>query len=137
MQCPKCGWNNPDDAAQCANCQADLTQPAQPQPVQQAPQAVRGAANYMTWSIIVTVVGALCCNPASLVLGIIAIVKSSAANSKANAGDQAGAFGDANTAKILCIIGTVLLALWALLYIPFVIGAIYSFYDQAPYQRGF
>ena len=34
MYCPKCGWNNADDATKCANCFAEL----QPQPTQQMPQ---------------------------------------------------------------------------------------------------
>jgi hypothetical protein len=36
MYCPKCGWNNADDATKCANCFAELT-PGQPQPTQQMP----------------------------------------------------------------------------------------------------
>lgn len=36
MYCPKCGWNNADDATKCANCFAELA-PGQPQPTQQMP----------------------------------------------------------------------------------------------------
>ena len=139
MNCPKCGWSNPDDVAKCANCQAELA-PGQPQPTQQMPQQpyvqqpyVAGIVpNFMTWSIIVTAIGLLSCNLPSLVLGIIGIVKSSSANSKNAAGDQTGAAGEANTAKILCIVGTCLLVVGLLLAIPFWWGALCGFRSFGP-----
>ncbi len=90
MYCPKCGWNNADDAVKCANCFAEL-KPGQPQPTQQmpsqpqppqqpyaqqppqqpygqqpyAPQYQPGIAqsvpDYLAWSIIVTVFSLVCC----------------------------------------------------------------------------
>jgi hypothetical protein len=144
MKCPKCEWENPDDATQCANCQADLTQPAQPvppqqqqvQPPQAQPQAGQTVGNYMVWSIVLTVVTALCCNPIALVLGIIGIVKSSSANSKKTAGDLTGALADANTARMLCIIGTVLAALSMLGYIAYSIWSFGYVTSHMPSPRG-
>ncbi len=125
MQCPKCGWNNPDDATKCANCSADLrapeqpqqpqqpTQPEQPQqqpyqqqPAYQQPQpyqqpyavAARPAANYMIWSVINVVLAVPFCNLFTLVLGIIGIVKSSSTNNRNAAGDYVGAQSDATVA---------------------------------------
>ena len=134
MQCSKCGWNNTDDATQCANCQADLTQPAQPQQPQQfqQPQPVqtpyaappRPAANYMIWSVINTVLAVPFCNVVTLVLGIIAIVKSSSANNRNTAGDYAGAQSEATTAMVLNIIATAALVLFSPISVMFWIGFI-------------
>lgn len=109
MYCPKCGWNNSDDATKCANCAAEMTG-AQPQPQQQpmqqmppqpygqppqqygAPQPVQNVPDYLLWSILVTI---FCCLP----FGIVAIVKAAAANGKKNVGDYYGAMQDAAAAK--------------------------------------
>jgi len=126
MYCPKCGWKNPDDATKCANCFAEL-KPGQPQPTQQMPsqpqppqqpyaqqppeqpyskqpyaqqpyqpQYQQGWAqpvpDYLVWSILVTI---SCCMP----FGVVAIVKSAAANSRKAAGDYYGALQEANAAK--------------------------------------
>lgn len=139
MQCPKCGWQNPDDAVKCNNCFTDLapTTPQQPQPTQQmppqAPQQIpqqqpyaqpsqqpyaqqpyaqqpygqqpagQGwvVPDYMVWSIVITIVSLLCCCylPVPVVFAIVAIVKSSQANSKKMVGDIVGAMRDANAAK--------------------------------------
>lgn len=63
--------------------------------------------NYMTMSIIATVVGFLsccfsCCIPG--IIGAIAIVFSAQVNTKCISGDLAGAMSSAKTAKILGII---------------------------------
>lgn len=103
MQCPKCGWQNPDDATKCSNCFAELTAQGQPQLTQQAPQQPYGqqpygggpaqnVPDYLVWSILATL---FCCIP----LGIVAIVKAAGANSKKAAGDYYGAMQDANAAK--------------------------------------
>lgn len=114
MNCPKCGWSNPDDSTKCANCFAELT-PGQPQPTQQmaqqppqqqpydqqpvAPQPVQNVPDNMAWSIIITVLSVLCCSLVSVAFGIVAIVKSSTANNKKAMGDYYGALQDANAAK--------------------------------------
>jgi len=112
MNCPKCGWNNPDDATKCANCFAEMT-PGQPQPTQQmqpqppqqpygqqayAPQPAMDVPDYMVWSIVVTVVSFFCCL-VGLAFGIVGIVKSSQANNKRAMGDYQGALQDANAVK--------------------------------------
>lgn len=90
MQCPKCGWNNPDDAEKCANCFAELKAAPPPQPTQQVPpppQQPYGQQQYpqqpyaqqpytqppyganvpvaipdmLVWSILVAVISAFCC----------------------------------------------------------------------------
>jgi len=139
MKCSKCGWENPEGATLCANCSADLTQPAEPvqqQPYQpQQPQAqpvAQPVGNYMAWSIVITVFTALCCNPISLVLGIIGIVKSAGANSKKAAGDAAGAVADASTARTMCLIATILAVLSTLGYIAYYIWAYFYFTQHMP-----
>jgi len=120
MYCPKCGWNNADDATKCANCFAELT-PGQPQPTQQmppqqppqqpyaqqpyAPQyqpgVVYSVPDYLAWAIVVTVLSLVCyCLFAlPLAFGIVAIVKSAEANNKKSIGDYLGALQAANAAK--------------------------------------
>jgi uncharacterized membrane protein YvbJ len=116
MYCPKCGWNNADDAAKCSNCFAEMA-PGQPQPTQQTPQQqpyaqqpygqqqqqygaqpVMAVPDYMVWSIVVTVVSLFCCI-IGLAFGIVGIVKSSQANNKKLVGDYQGALQDANSVK--------------------------------------
>lgn len=129
MQCPKCGWQNPADATKCSNCFSELATaaPGQPQPTQQPPQqapqqpyAQQGygqqpyapqpygqesaghfVPDYLVWSILVTIISIPCCAclPVSVAFGIVALVKSSAANSKKALGDYIGAQRDANAAK--------------------------------------
>jgi hypothetical protein len=128
MQCPKCGWNNPDDAAKCANCFAEIKAAGPPQPTQQMPQppqqpypqqpqqpypqqpyaqqpyapgAIPSVPDYLVWSIVLTVISLFCCAclPVSVAFGIVAIVKSSQANSKKMLGDYFGALQEANAAK--------------------------------------
>ncbi|MDR3252235.1 MAG: CD225/dispanin family protein [Tannerella sp.] len=65
--------------------------------------------NYLTEAIIVTVVTFLCCcNPISLVLGIIAIVKANAVTTDFARGDMNSAINNASTAKTLVIWAAVL-----------------------------
>jgi len=106
MNCPKCGWSNPDDSAQCANCSAELTPPIvheTPQPPQ-PPGPVPQVPDYLVWSIVVTAVSTLlgvqcCISLVAAAFGIVAIVKSSQANTRKAFGDYYGALQDANTAK--------------------------------------
>lgn len=135
MLCPKCGWTNPDYAANCANCQAGLTRPMQPQPAQQsyAPTAMQRVPNYLAWSIVVTVASAMlgmrcCISLFSTAFGIVAIVKSSQANTKSAVGDFAGAMQDANAAKTwmlwaaaVCAVSIVLTVIFVILYFVFVL----------------
>lgn len=109
MYCPKCGWNNADDATKCSNCFAEMA-PGQPQPTQQVPQQqpyaqqpygaqpMVAVPDYMVWSIVVTVISLFCC-VVGLAFGIVGIVKSSQANNKKAMGDYQGALQDANSVK--------------------------------------
>jgi Interferon-induced transmembrane protein. len=60
--------------------------------------------NYMTESIIVTVISTLCCcSPISIILGIIAIIKANNVNSEFERGNINEAFSNSETAKKLVI----------------------------------
>ena len=125
MQCPRCAWNNSDNAQKCANCGAELRQaPPQPtqampptQPTQQGypqqpygqqpyrPGPMPAVPDYLVWSIVMTVVSALlavfcCASLVSTAFGIVGIVKSSSANNKKVIGDYGGAMADAESAKL-------------------------------------
>ncbi len=138
MLCPKCGWTNPDDSAQCANCQAELTRPLPPQPEQQPPvqpypqQPMPPVPNYLAWSIVVTVLSALmgtqCCfSMIGTAFGIVSIIKASQANTKAALGQYAAAMEEALAAKtwmiwsaVLWGVGAVVLVVGMILYFVFV-----------------
>ena len=142
MYCPKCGWQNADNASGCANCGRELPvaqtdTPQQPQQPQQPPaqqpytqqpygqhtpggQYQQGyqndgyaaswdVPNYLAWSIVATALSVLCCNILALPFGIVAIVKSVAANNKKLAWDYYGAVADAGSAKTWTLVCTVLL----------------------------
>jgi hypothetical protein len=105
MHCPRCGWDNPEGATNCANCQADLSVPAQPEIQGSAPRPhAAGPPDYLGWSIAITVLSALmgsrcCISLVATAFGILAIVKSSQANTRKAIGDFAGAMQDAITAR--------------------------------------
>lgn len=112
MQCPKCGWNNPDDVVNCGNCAAELRpqppqQPYAQQPYDQQqyrPGPMPAVPDYLAWSIVATAVsmllGAKCCiSLAATGLGIVAIVKSAQANCRKSFRDYAGAMADADAAR--------------------------------------
>ena len=123
MQCPKCGWQNPDNATKCNNCFTEMTAAAgQPQPTQQMPQqpyaqqpqqpygqqpygqqpyGPGAVPDYMVWSIVVAIISLPCCAclPVSVAFAIVAIVKSSQANNKKAMGDYLGALRESNAAK--------------------------------------
>lgn len=123
MYCPKCGWQNADDAAKCANCFTNLRAPQQPQQVAQPTQQMPGQPQqpysqqhypqqgyqqpygqqpynynpvYVPDNLIWSILVTLfCCVP----LGIVAIVKAAEANSKRNIGDYYGAMAAYNASK--------------------------------------
>lgn len=60
--------------------------------------------NYMTESIVVTVISFLCCcSPISIILGIIAIIKANNVNSEFERGNMNEAISNADSAKKLTI----------------------------------
>jgi hypothetical protein len=86
VYCPKCGTQNEDNTWKCVSC-GEVLQAASPgAPPQKIP-------NYLAQSILVTL---LCCLP----LGIPAIVYSAQVNTKAQAGDIAGAMECSRKAKM-------------------------------------
>lgn len=90
MFCRSCGTKNADDASRCDRCGAIL------QAVSMATGSTAPAApppNHLAFAIVVTV---LCCLP----LGIPAIVYASQVNTKAQAGDMAGALESSRRAKM-------------------------------------
>ncbi|MDR1121584.1 MAG: CD225/dispanin family protein [Dysgonamonadaceae bacterium] len=134
MNCPKCGMQNMDGITFCGNCGAQMTYQAPPQssqaspyqnyygtpnsqqssqPYQQSYASPEGGMysggmippkNYMTESIIVTIVSFLCCcSPISIILGIIAIVKANNVNPEFERGNVNEAISEADTAKKLTI----------------------------------
>ncbi|WDS38123.1 CD225/dispanin family protein [Pseudoxanthomonas sp.] len=75
-------------------------------------------ANHLVWAIIATVFSlCLCCGIPGLITGIVAIVFAAKVNGLLAAGDFAGAQRASNTAKIWCIVTTVLAAIGVLMVI--------------------
>ncbi|MDR1724402.1 MAG: CD225/dispanin family protein [Tannerella sp.] len=130
MICSKCGAQNLDGVTFCGSCgtmMTSVTEGSVPNngtgagnvmtPQQVITQPVGGASNggtvmpkdYMTESIIVTIVSFVCCcNPISIILGIIAIIKANGVKSEFQAGRYDSAISSANAAKTLLIIAVVI-----------------------------
>ena len=120
MFCTNCGMSNPDTATHCTNCGNALKAPVQTAsaPVQPEVSAPENFKDFKTFNIIITVFSGLCCCSGclaivSLVLGIVGIVFSSQAKTAFAAGDYATAQAKAKTAKIMAIIGAVILGIVA------------------------
>ncbi len=89
MYCRRCGQLNDDNAYRCTGCGEVIDRgPAMAMPGSTIP-------NYLAHSILVTL---FCCLP----LGIPAIVFAAQVNSKAAAGDIAGALDASRKAKAFC-----------------------------------
>lgn len=91
-------------------------QPQYGQPQYQQPQSYNNSIitqpNYLGWNIAITVLSLLiCCNLFSLIFGIIGIIYSSGVNSAVNSGDINTAQNKSKTARIMAIIGTIILVL--------------------------
>ena len=98
-----------------------------PQQDAQQPAYAKPVSNNMVYSILITVFGALSCcclNPASLPLGIIAIVYSNQVDQKVRMGDIEGAKKSARTAKILNWVGfgLIMLALVVVILFYVIVG---------------
>ena len=159
MICPKCGANNLEGQTFCGSCGSPLssgtsTYVEQPQNNYQKEERTPptnvsntytapagGPSNggmirprsYLTESIIVTVISTLCCcNPISLVLGIIAIVKASKVDTDFNIGNVSEAIQNAESAKKLTlwagIIAVVIAILYAIASLTFGFGS--GFYQE-------
>ncbi len=80
-----------------------------PQPGRQMPKT------WLTESVIVTVVSALCCcNFISLIIGIVAIIKAKSVKTKFQNGDVTGADSASESAKKWVIIAAVILVVWGI-----------------------
>ena len=119
MFCTNCGMNNPDNAAHCTQCGKALTAPVRQTAAPVQPEtAPENFKDFKTINILITVFSCLCCCSGclaivSLVLGIVGIVFSSQAKTAFAAGDYATAQSKAKTAKIMAIIGGILLIIVA------------------------
>jgi len=132
MFCPQCGAANADNATQCTQCGTPLqplqtNAPSSPAPSAQVagamppPQPYTGEPipNYLSQSIVCTVLGLVCC--LSLPFGIVAIVFSTQVSSKLAYGDIAGAKDSSNKAKIFCWVAIGIFGVIGIVYMLFII----------------
>lgn len=147
MFCPNCGVENPDNATVCSSCGANLNEVNQEQPIQQPQQPFQqppqqftnqpmqsqqpvsqyqqvppqynqpynqqpkpNINNYLIWSILCTI---FCCLPC----GIVGIVYSNKVNTALNMGNIEEAIKSSKTAKTWNLVGTIVGAVIALIYI--------------------
>jgi hypothetical protein len=74
--------------------------------------------NYLTESIIVTIVSFLCCcSPVSIILGIIAIIKANNVNTEFETGNINEAISNADSAKKLALWAAILAVVFYIIYI--------------------
>ncbi len=119
MVCPKCGAQNPDNAAVCGNCGNQMTISVQPQMgyAQPAPASVPGKGLAIA-GMVCGIVSFFCFG---LVLGLLAVIFGGVAKSKGYRGGQA-------TAAI--VLGVIGIALTIIMWICFgsMLGAVGSLY---------
>jgi hypothetical protein len=138
MYCPKCGTENPDDATSCTMCGEVLKKPESVVPGTPPPPPIgetfRPAPppppNYLVWSIVVTVLTAMCCFP----IGIVSIVYAAQVNGKYASGDYVGATDASNKAKTWAWIAFGLWLLGVIIYAVLTAAGIMS--GLSRYQRG-
>jgi uncharacterized membrane protein YvbJ len=116
MFCRSCGARNDDNATQCTQCGAilQMSGASATAGAGAGAGAVTPPPNNLVFAIVVTV---LCCLP----FGIPAIVYAAQVNSKAQAGDMAGALESARRSRMWSWwalgVGLVFIALYAVLAI--------------------
>lgn len=98
MFCPKCGYQNEDNAWKCVSCGEILPQRAAP-PLRPQPPS-EPIPNHLVLAILVTL---FCCQPC----GIVSIVYAASVDGKAMAGDIAGAKRASDNAKMWAFIGLI------------------------------
>jgi len=91
--------------------------PPPPPPMPAGQPASKPPQDYMTLSIVATVLGVITCTCIPLITGIIAIVFSNKARQAWAAGDVSGFESASNTARILMIVSFVVIALGIVLNI--------------------
>jgi hypothetical protein len=144
MNCPKCGTQNRDGVSFCGSCGAQIAYQAPPQSSQAPPPNYYGdppynqqpsqpfnapfnrgpyggsaipPKDYLTESIIVTIISFLCCcSPVSIILGIIAIVKANNVKSEFERGNVNEAVDNADTAKKLTMWAAILSVVFYIVY---------------------
>lgn len=118
MLCPHCGTQNADDAGFCVSCGNVLNAPA-PSP---APAPIK---DYQTANIIVAIASFLCCGGVlGVIFGVLGIVFGSQAKAAVSAGRLDEAATHAKNAKLMFILGLVMIGVTLLLTIA--IGALYG-----------
>jgi len=125
MFCVNCGQTLPPGAAFCPNCGQKAETPSPDAPAAkdvcgQPDHAVDGAPekieSFMNYAIIITVLAALKCGTIiNLVLGIAAIVYANKVDQNIQTGNYDKARECAQTAKMLCLVATVLIAVQVLI----------------------
>ena len=115
MICPNSGAQVADNADFCLTCGAKLNAPAPSAPIQ----------DYQVANIIVTIASFLCCGGMlGVVFGVLGIVFGSQAKAAVSAGRTDEAATHAKNAKLMFILGLVMIGVSLLLTI--VIGALYG-----------
>lgn len=100
MFCPKCGYQNEDNAWKCVSCGEILPQrSAAPPPLRPQPSS-EPIPNHLVLAILVTL---FCCLP----FGIVSIVYAASVDGKAMAGDIAGAKRASDSAKMWALLGAI------------------------------
>lgn len=121
--CATCGREQEPGTRFCPNCGAGNAPAAGGGPMYGG--AVANVPNYLTWAIIITVLGglALCCygvGVLALAPGIVAIVYAAQVDGKLAAGDYNGAVNASSNAKTWCRVATGA-------YVLVIIGAVLLF----------
>ena len=105
MFCSQCGEPNPDHAAYCKKCGAQIENPFKPgSAIPRSPQIsgqLPEVQNYLVPAILVTV----CCCP---LFGVVSIVYGAQVGSKLTSGDYQGALQASKNARMWMLIGLVL-----------------------------
>lgn len=115
MFCPHCGSQIADGSAFCPSCGANLNA-STPSPNPASDPAPSGEyKDYQTFSIIITVVSFLCCGGwIGVIFGVLGIVFSSQAKAAFNAGNMQEALTKAKNARLMCILGLVMIGIGAI-----------------------
>lgn len=114
MFCPHCGSQIADGSAFCPSCGVQLNASA-PAAVSEQPAASSSYKDYQTFSIIVSIVSFLCCGGwLGVIFGVLGIVFSSQAKTAFNAGDMIQAESKSKNARLMCILGLVMIGIGAI-----------------------
>ncbi len=133
MYCPTCGVQNPDDAGFCSGCGKPLPKTSGGQATGPTTATAPGGeqAPNMVWYIVGAAAATLLCCPP---IGIAALVCAILINSKAVAGDLAGARKIARVSMILSIVAAAVGVIGWIIFLVFMGGlATLGSMTQNPY----